>query len=115
MLQRWIGRVIFRRQNLDTRIRRITQLPAQNQTEDELLLSAARELATHLRTDLFAVVADLGAAKQLDQPAILFGGLLNPHLPAKLLWAEALIPLRFSSGEVRLSRSAVHAVDANVT
>jgi hypothetical protein len=101
MFQRWIGRVIFRRQNLDSGIHRITKLPSQNQTEDELLLGAARELATHLRTDRFAVVADLGGAKQLDQPAILFGGLLNPHLPEKLLWAEALIPLRFSSGEVR--------------
>jgi len=100
-LQRLIGQVIFRRQNLDDRIHCITALPAQAQTEEELLMSAAHEVAAHLRTDHFAVVSDLGVTKQTDQPAMLFGGVLNPHLPAKLVWAEAQIPLRFSSGEVR--------------
>jgi hypothetical protein len=101
LLQHWIGRVIFRRQNLDDRIHRITQLPAQTQTEDELLLSAAREVGAHVRTNRFEVVADLGITKQIDEPALLFGGVLNSHLPAKLYWAEAQIPLRFSSGEIR--------------
>jgi hypothetical protein len=101
LLQRWIGRVIFRRQNLDKRIRSIGQLPGNTHSEDELLQEAAREVAAHLRADRFAVVSDLGRGEQTDQPAMLFGGLLNTHLPAKLLWAEAKIPLRFSSGEVR--------------
>ena len=100
-LQRFIGRTIFRRQNLEDRIHRITGLPAETQSEDELLQSAAREVAAHWRADRFAVVSDLGVTKQTDEPAMLFGGVLNPHLPAKLVWAEAQIPLRFASGEVR--------------
>jgi two-component system, LytTR family, sensor kinase len=101
LLQRWIGRVIFRRQNLDERIQGMAQLPGRTQTEEELLLSAAREVAAHLRSERFAVVSDLGVSKQTDEPALLFRGMLSRPLPAKLVWAEAQIPLRFSSGEVR--------------
>jgi hypothetical protein len=100
-VQRWIGRVLFRRQNLDERISRIFQLPANTQTEDELLLSAAREVAAHLRTDHFAVVSDLGVTRETDLPAMVFDGVLNPRLPAKLVWAEAQIPLRFFAGEIK--------------
>jgi len=101
LLQRWIGRVIFRRQNLDERIQRITKLPSTAQSEEDLLLNAAREVGEHLRTERFAVVSELDAAKEIDQPAMLFGGVVNPNLPEKLFWAEAQIPLRFSSGELR--------------
>ncbi len=101
ILQQWIGRVIFRRQNLDDRIRSITQLSLKAASEDELLSDSAREVAAHLRTDQSAVVATLAAVRQADRPAVLFGGQQIPHLPAELLWAEAQIPLRFSSGELR--------------
>jgi LytS/YehU family sensor histidine kinase len=58
-------------------------------------------VATHLRTDHFAVVPDLDVAKTTERPAMLFDGVLNPHLPAKLFWAEAQIPLRFFTGEMK--------------
>ncbi len=101
LLQRWIGRVVFRRQNLDQRLAGIFQLSAKAQTEEELLLSAAREVAAHLRADRSAVVSDLGIATPTDQPSLLFDGVLNRNLSAKLSWAEAQIPLRFFSGEVK--------------
>ncbi len=101
LLQRWIGRAIFRRQNLDERLRGISQLPGNARSEDELLGMAARAMAAHLRTDRFAVVSDWGAAKQTDQPVMLFGGPSDPHLPPKFSWAEAQVPLRFSSGEMK--------------
>lgn len=106
-LQRWIGRVVFRRKNLDDCIRRITRAALSVQSEDEVLHSSAREVAAHLRTNQFAVVKDLGATKDLsatkeaDEPAVLFNGAQTPNLPADLVWAEAQIPLRFSSGEIR--------------
>jgi two-component system LytT family sensor kinase len=101
LLQSWIGRVIFRRQNLDERIRGITKLPGKTQREEELLLSAASEVAAHLRAERFAVILDPGVGKQTDRPALLLGGVLPPPLAAQFFWAEAQIPLRFSSGEVR--------------
>jgi len=100
-LQIWIGRVLFRRQNLDERISRIFQLPSSVTTEDELLVSAAGEVAAHLRTDHFTVVSDLGFARQTDRPAMVFDGVLHPRLPAKFMWAEAQIPLRFFTGEIK--------------
>jgi two-component system, LytTR family, sensor kinase len=101
LLQRWIGHVIFRRQNLEDRLRGISQLPSKARSEEELLNMAAGEMAAHLRTERFAVVADWGAKPQTDQPGMLFDGLPNPHVPAEFCWAEAQIPLRFSSGEMK--------------
>jgi len=100
-LQIWIGHVLFRRQNLDKRISRIFQLPSSVRTEDELLVRAAGEVAAHLRTDHFTVVSDLGVDRQTDRPAMVFDGVLNPRLPAKFVWAEAQIPLRFFAGEIK--------------
>ena len=91
LLQRWIGRVIFRRQNLDDCIRKISQLPGKTYTEDELLNSAARAVAAHLGAEQFAVIADHGSGGLINQPAMVFG--------TQLSWAEAQIPLRFSVGE----------------
>ena len=98
-LQRWIGRVIFRRQNLDERLTRIGQLSAKAQREDELLQNAAREVAAHLRTEQFDVVAQPTRAS--EEPVVLFRTEQIEPLPQDLQWAEAQIPLRFSSGEVR--------------
>jgi two-component system, LytTR family, sensor kinase len=100
-LQRWIGRVIFRRRNVDETLRNIVQLSAEAQSEDDLLLSAAREVAAHLRTDQFALAADPDAAADPDRPAVLFGSQRIQQLPREMSWAEAQIPLRFSSGEMR--------------
>jgi hypothetical protein len=98
-LQQWIGGAIFHRENLEDRIHAISQLPGKTHTEEELISSAAGEVAAHLRADLFAVVSDVGKGEKPDRPAMLRGALLNDAVD--LSWAEAQIPLRFSSGEVR--------------
>jgi len=98
-LQRWIGRVIFRRQNLEARLSRIGQLSSKAQSEEQLLESAAEEVAAHLRTEQFAVVAQPSRAS--EEPVVLFRSQQIEPLPQELLWADAQTPLRFSSGEVR--------------
>jgi hypothetical protein len=91
-LQRWMGRAIFHRQNLDDRIRALAQLPARTRSEEELIYSAAREVAAHLRAEKFAVVEETSHTVTL--PGV---------LPKKdSAWAEAQVPLRFSSGEIRM-------------
>lgn len=100
-VQQWIGSSIFHRQNLEDRIRAMTQLPVRKRNEDELIASAAKEIADHLRTDRFAVVAEARNSARQGRPAMLPGELLNLDAEADLSWAEARIPLRFSSGEVR--------------
>src|SRR4051812_28934984 len=48
VLQAWIGRVIFRRQNVNDCVRKIVRAAATTNSEEELLSRAAREVATHL-------------------------------------------------------------------
>lgn len=98
-LQQWIGGAIFHRGNLEDRIHSISQLPEKTDTEEELISNAAAQVAAHLRADRFSVVSDVGKGEKPDRPAMLLGALLNDA--PDLSWAEAQIPLRFSSGEVR--------------
>ncbi len=100
LLQRWIGRAVFHRQNLEMRIRAITELSAKTQNEEALISSAAREVAAHLRVERFTVVADFKSGEKPNRPAMLFGDSVDDR-PAALGWAEAQTPLRFSSSEVR--------------
>jgi len=94
-LQQWIGLAIFHRRNLEDRIRAITQLPGKTRSEDDLIAGAASEVAAYLRTSDFAVAAEAGKTARPEDPAML----IDP-MP-ECSWAEAQIPLRFSSGEVR--------------
>jgi len=96
-LQVWVSRVVFRRQGVDECVQRITSLAASAQTEEELLARAAAEVARHLRTDRFAVSSRLGNAPTPEKPAVLFGN----RPPGEDFSAEARIPLRFSSGDLR--------------
>jgi hypothetical protein len=96
-LQQWVGGAIFHRENLESRIHSIAQLPQKTRSEEELITQAAREVAAHLRAGRVEVVSDLGKGNILTGG--LMGGLLNEA--PDLSWAEAQIPLRFSSGEVR--------------
>jgi two-component system LytT family sensor kinase len=98
LLQQWIGRFIFHRENLEQRIQRIGQLAAKIQTEQELIAGAASEVATHLHAVRFEVVSDIGRDFKDDRPSMFVGDSVTS---SSLAWAKAEIPLRFSSGEVR--------------
>jgi LytS/YehU family sensor histidine kinase len=99
-LQRWIGSVIFRRNNLDECIRKIARSAAAARSEEELLSAASREIAAHLRTEEFTIVKDAVASRESDQPALIITGQAGVDLPTPPAWAEVQVPLRFSSGEV---------------
>jgi two-component system, LytTR family, sensor kinase len=102
VLQAWIGRAIFQRRNRTECLRRIVRLASKAQSENELLSAAAREVANHLRTEKVALLEESEAAGVPDKPSVLFGSEQMAHLPPEVSWAEAQIPLRFSSGDVRL-------------
>lgn len=102
VLQVWIGRVIFRRENLELHIRNIVKSASAAQSEDELLSGAAQEVAAHLRTNDFALLERSEIMHDSDNPSVFFGGQQRAHLPAAMFWAEAQIPLRFSSGDTLL-------------
>ncbi len=101
VLQAWIGRVIFRRQNLAECLQNIVKSASSAQSEDELLSAAASQVAAHLRTDQHAVLEESVTAKGTEEPSVLIGGPPMARLPGAMRWAKAQIPLRFSSGSVR--------------
>ena len=100
VLQQWIGRFIFHRQNLEDRVRAIGGLGAKTQSEEQLIRAAAQEVAAHFRAARFAVVSKGRGTQRTGRPAAL-SGLGGPkRLASEFSWAEAQIPLRFSSGEM---------------
>ena len=99
-LQCWIGRVIFRRNDLEQCIRNIARSAATAPSEEELITSAAREVASHLRTEEFSIVKDLVANRAPDEPMLLLSRRQTSNLSLPPPWAEAQIPLQFSSGEI---------------
>jgi two-component system, LytTR family, sensor kinase len=100
LLQRWIGRGVFHRQNLNMCIRAITELSAKTQSEEALISGAAREVAAHLRVERFTVVSELHSGEKPNRPGMLLAHPGDNGPAAALVWAEAQTPLRFSSGEV---------------
>lgn len=101
VLQAWVGRVVFRRQNVDDCVRKIINSAAISTSEEELLSRAAQEVAKHLGADRFVVSANLTNARGPEAPSVLFGEQLLKQFPREYFWAEAQIPLRFSSGDMR--------------
>ena len=100
-LEAWMSRVIFHHRTTDDCGKVISRLSAGARSEDELLARAAQEVARHVRTERFAVVAELAGTKRLETPSFLFGesGAAGSRPPG--FSAEAQIPLRFSSGDSR--------------
>ncbi len=99
-LQTWASQVIFRRRSVDDCVQAIARLASSARSEDELLAQAAQQLATHLQTEQFAIVTDLTGKEAPAKPSMLFGELVRESRRDSF-HAEAQIPLRFSSGDIR--------------
>lgn len=99
--QGWVTRVIFRRQSVDDRVKKIAILTSTAISEEELLKSAARQVADHLRTDQCMVIGEPTDAKSLEKPSVLLHKQRVPALTQQHFHAEAQIPLRLSSGDNR--------------
>ncbi|HEY7302465.1 MAG TPA: histidine kinase [Bryobacteraceae bacterium] len=98
VLQNWIGRTIFRRKDFDKCVRGIVKAASQAYSEDDVISSAAQEVAAHLRVDQFAVITQRETSNAPDQPSVLFG---RRQFCSNAFWPEAQIPLRFSGDDVR--------------
>ena len=101
-LQLWVSRFVFRRRSVDDCARAITKLASTAQSEEDLLLPAAAEVARHLSATAFSVATEIRTRKPLLKPSILFPDEELNTIPHQRFYAEAQIPLRFSSGDARL-------------
>jgi two-component system, LytTR family, sensor kinase len=100
-LQAWVSRVIFRRQSVDDSVKPIVKLASSANSEDELLAQAAQQAADHLQTDRFTIVRNLSDREAPASPSVLFHEQDPDAVRNEGFHAEAQIPLRFSSGDVR--------------
>ena len=96
-IQAWVSRVVFRRRSVDECIQRITSMGHGVHSEEDLLTRAAAEVAHHLHTDRFAVSTRLESDPVPERPSVLF----KTRRQGEDFSAEARIPLRFSSGDLR--------------
>lgn len=100
-VQAWVSRVIFRRQSVDEPVKAIAKLALPARSEEELLTQAAQHVANHLQTDRFAAVTKLSGSEAPASPSMLFQEQDAKAVRNGGFHAEAQIPLRFSSGDVR--------------
>ncbi len=73
---------------------RIALLGSQAQSEEELILGTAGEVAAHFRADRFEVIPESAVHTE--------PGLASDRVATDFSWAEAQMPLRFSSGQTSL-------------
>jgi two-component system, LytTR family, sensor kinase len=74
-LQKWLTRAVFRRPSIERALQNLRSRPAPGEAEPQYLSWAASEMAAFVNTDRFELAST-----------------------ARLEWAEAVIPLRFSQG-----------------
>ncbi|MBV8810785.1 MAG: histidine kinase, partial [Acidobacteriaceae bacterium] len=101
LLQFWVNRVIFRRQNVADCLRTMGNLASSARSEQELLAQAGHQIACHLRAERFAIVAEPRDRNVSLRPSLLFREQDRSGFPRQDFHVEAQIPLRFSSGDAR--------------
>ncbi|MBV8070789.1 MAG: histidine kinase [Acidobacteriaceae bacterium] len=100
-LQAWVSRAIFRRQNVDDCARAIANLPVAARSEEELLAQAGQLIAGLLGAERFAITAESRQQTASLRPSIVLGEHRGGQTGPNGFYAEAQLPLRFSSGDAR--------------
>ena len=99
--QAWVSRVVFRRQNVEECIQAIEKRASSAHSEEELLMQAAQQAASHLRTDRFAIETEQSDRAESAHASVLFRRQGAKGMRGGEFRAEARIRLRFSSGDAR--------------
>jgi two-component system LytT family sensor kinase len=99
VLQAWMSRVIFRRQNTENCGKAIAKLSSGARSEGGLLRRASEEVARHLGAERFAVLERFIEPKAIEKPSVLFRDERVGVSGREYFSVEAQIPLHFSSGD----------------
>jgi two-component system, LytTR family, sensor kinase len=104
-VQSWLTRAVFRRPELDGAIQRLRTAPAGSRDESEYLLWAAAEIGKFMNANEVRLVprhalhATAGVEDSVD--SIPVNDAPSLRRSPGLEWAQALVPLRLSSGDVQ--------------
>lgn len=96
-MQRWLTRAIFLRSNVEEPLQELQQLGRATLNETEYLHNAAEVVAQFLHSGRFALTGEC-PAKTGSEP--LPFAVLEPPGAKLPTWAQAVVPLRFSRGDV---------------
>ena len=101
-VQSWLTRAVFRRPELEGAIQRLRTGPALSRDESEYLLCAAGEIGKFMNANEQRLVHELPATAGIEETLDSFPVNDVPGLRRSpgLEWAQALVPLRLSSGDV---------------
>jgi signal transduction histidine kinase len=104
-VQSWITRAVFRRPELDRAIQHLRSAPARSRDESEYLVWAAGEIGKFMTANEARLVARdaLHATAGIQEPldSIPVNDVPGLRRSPELDWAQALVPLRLSSGDVQ--------------
>jgi two-component system, LytTR family, sensor kinase len=106
-LQQWLTRAVFRRPSLDRALQEIRLRPLPQEGEPEYLFWSVEEMASFMNTELFKLVSDSQFERNFGSADILYpasvAGRASFRGDNEFGWAEAVVPLRFSQGDVRFA------------
>jgi signal transduction histidine kinase len=104
-LQQWLTGAVFRRPSLDRALQKIRDRPAPQESERDYLSWAAGEMAAFMNTRQIELVSESRFAAVFGQADLLYpvptADRAGPRGEADLAWAEAIVPLRFSQGDLQ--------------
>jgi LytS/YehU family sensor histidine kinase len=106
-LQQWLTQVVFRRPSLELALQKLRSRPTPQETESQYLSWAVQELAAFVDTKRHQLVHDKELEGALGTADLLFpasaigrGGFRGAD---EFGWAEAVVPLRFSQGDIQFA------------
>ena len=102
--QRWLARAVLRRGDLQAALQAIRTLSLKSHEETRFVEQAAEELSRFVeasRTKVHNAELQPEASQLSSLVPVLVGDRSSVRLSAETKWAEVLVPLRFSTGEVR--------------
>lgn len=106
-LQQFLTGAVFRRPSLDRALERIRTRPAPGESEPDYLAWSAGELAAFMNTPRYELVAESQFTANFGHTDLFTpvpaAGRANPRNSSGLAWAEAIVPLRFSQGDLRFA------------
>lgn len=103
VVQRWLTEAVFRRPNLETLLQRI-RTGSDWRDETEFISWVADQLSAFMKAERALVMPQASCPANLANPELLFPApaseLQDLRNDPKYRWAEAVVPLRLSIGEV---------------
>ncbi len=100
-LQQWLTGAVFRRPSLERALQQFRTRPAPQETESQYLSWAAAEMAAFMNTRRIELISESRFGREFGSTDLLYPVPTSHRTDAEFAWAEAIVPLRFSQGDLQ--------------